>query len=84
MEHKRFDHILNAAVEANLRLISCGYVEDPYSMKRPRIKSKLSDKDYSFVSFLPEEDMVNFYSRMGLFICGSDKEIETGDRKSVV
>lgn len=79
IEHKRFDHILNAAVDANLRLISCGYVENPYLMKRPRIKNKISQgKDYDFVTFLPEEDIVNFYSRMGLFICGSEPNIEAG------
>lgn len=79
IEHKNYHHILNSAVEAKLRLISCGYVEDPYLMRRPRIKEKITQGvDYDFVTFLPENLMSDFYARMGIFICGSEPHIEVG------
>ena len=76
MKHKRYAHIQRAIKEAELRMIGCGYIDDGAEYSKNRDIEE--GDDYDFAIFLPEEQMTDLYSRMNLFVCLSEPNIETG------
>ena len=79
IDHKRIDLVLNACMEAKLRMIGCGYWEHPRLLDKYHINEKVAQgTDYDFITFLPEDQMPGFYAKMNLFICMSEPHIETG------
>lgn len=75
VEWKRFDVILKAVYEANLKLLGCGYIEDKEVFNRAGLRN---GKDFEFNIFVPDNEIVNFYSRMNLLVCLSRDGIEAG------
>lgn len=74
---KRFDTALKEAVKAKLKLQACGYVDDGLTFKK-EYKNHRKGIDFDWVDFFPEKEMPDFYSRMSLFLCLSEPNIETG------
>ncbi len=75
--HKRFDVIHKACIDGKLKLISCGYIEDPLAFTK-WIGKENGEFDYDYVTFLPEVQMVNFYAQMKMFVSISEPFHETG------
>ena len=75
--HKRFATIKKAVFDAGLRLNGCGYINDPLEFDAYNDIIK-EGRDFNYVIFLPEPQMVDFYSKMNLFVCLSEPHIEAG------
>jgi glycosyltransferase involved in cell wall biosynthesis len=73
MKHKRFDVIAKAIAEANMRLIGCGYIEDSALFGQNFRRNK-----DDFVLMLPEKQLPGLYSKMKMYVCLSEPNIETG------
>jgi glycosyltransferase involved in cell wall biosynthesis len=75
VEHKRYPELQMASMLARFHFIGCGYIENGSVYK----KNGLNDKsEYEFHIFYPDDKMSEFYAKLGLFICLSMPEIETG------
>lgn len=77
VEWKRFDVILKAVFDAKLKLLGCGYIQDKEVFHRYK-KDIIRDRDFEFDIFVPDNELVNFYSRMNLLVSLSRDGIEAG------
>ena len=74
VDWKRWDRMQLIANTGNLKLIGCGYVEKGSLYNRHNVPKSC----FTYTDFLPEPQMRNFYNRMNLFLCFSEKYVEAG------
>lgn len=74
VEHKGFDILAQAVGIAGFNMIGCGFITNGNIYAR----GLRACDNLKFVSFLPEQQMGDFYARMDMFVCLSRPYIETG------
>ena len=77
MKHKRFEVILSACIQIGYKMLGCGYVEE--SEYYYKYQHEADQKGLlNWVNLLPEGNMQEIYNKMGVYVCLSEPEIETG------
>lgn len=76
MKHKRFGDVKKEIYKAGLKMIGTGYIQEPEEFKKHHEIER--DKHFKFTILLPERQMNDFYAKMGIFVCLSEGQNETG------